>query len=151
MRLYRIRMDLVYSTPKDFPNCTIETIGLVMRNSNSRPIYWSICLINWSQISHSVICGSLLEGVTAVKSLALLLIEDYIGYKWIEMELQVGYWLPVLLSNIVIELICVLMLLVESKWALRSSDHWTDRWDIYDIRLSLIWTENWIVLWELCL
>ena len=36
-------------------------------------------------------CGSLLEGVTTVKSLTLPLIEHYIGYKWIEMELQVSY------------------------------------------------------------
>lgn len=53
--------------------------------------------------------------VTTVKSPPLLLIEDYIGYKWIEMELQVSYWLQELLSNAVIELICVLMLIVESK------------------------------------
>lgn len=122
-------MDLVHSMTEDFPNCSMETVGLVMCRWNISPIYWSICLIDWSQISYAVMCGSLLEVVTTVKSPPLLLIEDYIGYKWIEMELQVSYWLQELLSNAVIELICVLMLIVESKWDLSVSYYMNRKWN----------------------
>lgn len=112
-RFCRIRVDLVHSMPEDFPNCSMETIGLVLCHRNISLIYWSICLIYLSQISCSVIWREFIRGSDYCEISFCFSLRIILDIKWIETELQVNYWLQELLSNNVIELIYVWMLTVD--------------------------------------